>query len=74
MTLPDQRTILACVERGDAAAAHAAMLNHLVHVELTLLEADAAAAYANGAGAPTGRARRGRERAASARAPLPARR
>lgn len=48
MTLQDHRTILACVERRDAAAAHAAMLNHLVHVELTLLEADAAAAYANG--------------------------
>ena len=48
MTHQDHRTILACVERRDAAGAQAAMLNHLVHVELTLLEADAAAAYANG--------------------------
>jgi DNA-binding FadR family transcriptional regulator len=62
MTLQDHRTILACVERRDAAAAHAAMLNHLVHVELTLLESDAAPAYANGSAAPTTGAGRRAER------------
>lgn len=50
MTHHDHRTILGCVERRDAQGAQAAMLNHLVHVELTLHEADAAAAYAESAG------------------------
>ncbi len=38
MTMHDHHTILHCIERGDAIGAHAAMTNHLVHVELTLLQ------------------------------------
>lgn len=34
----DHHTILHCIERGDAIGAHAAMTNHLVHVEWTLLQ------------------------------------
>lgn len=34
----DHHTILHCIERGDAVGAQAAMTNHLVHVELTLLQ------------------------------------
>lgn len=37
MTLSDHRAIYGCLERRDAPAAHAAMLAHLVNVELTLL-------------------------------------
>jgi DNA-binding FadR family transcriptional regulator len=40
MTLSDHRAIYGCIERRDAAAAHAAMLGHLVNVELTLLQSD----------------------------------
>jgi DNA-binding FadR family transcriptional regulator len=40
MTLSDHSAILGCLERRDAAAAHAAMLGHLVNVELTLLGGD----------------------------------
>jgi DNA-binding FadR family transcriptional regulator len=42
MTIDDHRTIYACLERRDASGAHAAMLAHLVHVEITLLKADEA--------------------------------
>jgi DNA-binding FadR family transcriptional regulator len=42
MTIDDHRTIYGCLERHDAAGAHAAMLAHLVHVEQTLLKADEA--------------------------------
>ena len=38
MTLADHRAIYGCLQRHDAAAAHAAMLSHLVNVELTLLQ------------------------------------
>jgi len=38
MTMSDHRTILSCIERGDSGGAQAAMMNHLVHVELTLLQ------------------------------------
>jgi len=38
MTMHDHYTILHCIERRDASGAYAAMTNHLVHVELTLLE------------------------------------
>jgi len=40
MTLADHRAIYGCIERRDAAAAHAAMLSHLVNVELTLMQAE----------------------------------
>jgi len=40
MTLADHRAIYGCVERRDAAAAHAAMLSHLVNVELTLMHGE----------------------------------
>jgi DNA-binding FadR family transcriptional regulator len=40
MTLADHRAIYGCLERRDAAAAHAAMLSHLVNVELTLLQGE----------------------------------
>jgi DNA-binding FadR family transcriptional regulator len=43
MTLADHRAIYGCIARRDAPAAHAAMLGHLVNVELTLLPADDAA-------------------------------
>ena len=36
MTMSDHRIILRCIERRDAKGAEAAMINHLVHVELTL--------------------------------------
>ena len=32
---------LHCIERGDAIGAHAAMTNHLVHVEMKLLKSEA---------------------------------
>jgi DNA-binding FadR family transcriptional regulator len=38
MTLADHRAIYGCLQRRDSAAAHAAMLSHLVNVELTLLQ------------------------------------
>ena len=38
MTLSDHHAIYGCIERRDSLAAHAAMLSHLVNVELTLLE------------------------------------
>jgi DNA-binding FadR family transcriptional regulator len=38
MTMQDHHTILYCIERKDSSGAYAAMTNHLVHVELTLLE------------------------------------
>lgn len=38
MTMHDHHTIFHCIERHDASGAYAAMTNHLVHVELTLLE------------------------------------
>jgi DNA-binding FadR family transcriptional regulator len=38
MTMQDHHTILYCIERKDGSGAYAAMTNHLVHVELTLLE------------------------------------
>jgi len=38
MTMHDHYTILHCIERRDASGAYAAMTNHLVHVELALLE------------------------------------
>jgi DNA-binding FadR family transcriptional regulator len=38
MTLADHHAIYGCIERRDPAAAHAAMLSHLVNVELTLLQ------------------------------------
>jgi len=40
MTLADHRAIYGCIERRDPAAAHAAMLGHLVNVELTLLQGE----------------------------------
>lgn len=40
MTVDDHRTIYSCLERHDVAGAHAAMLAHLVHVEMTLFKAD----------------------------------
>jgi GntR family transcriptional repressor for pyruvate dehydrogenase complex len=40
MTFSDHSAILGCLERRDAAAAHAAMLGHLVNVELTLMGSD----------------------------------
>jgi len=40
MTLADHRAIYGCIERRDAAAAHAAMLSHLVNVELTLMQGE----------------------------------
>lgn len=57
MTMHDHRTIFHCIERGDAMGAQAAMMNHLVHVEFTLLEVDAAdaapeRASGNGRSAP----------------------
>jgi DNA-binding FadR family transcriptional regulator len=42
MTVDDHRVIHACLERRDGPGAHAAMLAHLVHVEMTLLKADEA--------------------------------
>jgi DNA-binding FadR family transcriptional regulator len=41
MTLADHRAIYGCLERHDAQAAHAAMMAHLVNVELTLQVEDA---------------------------------
>lgn len=38
MTMHDHHTVFNCIERRDASGAYAAMTNHLVHVELTLLE------------------------------------
>jgi DNA-binding FadR family transcriptional regulator len=40
MTFSDHKAIVGCLERRDAPAAHAAMLGHLVNVELTLLGND----------------------------------
>jgi DNA-binding FadR family transcriptional regulator len=40
MTLADHRAIYGCIERRDAAAAHASMLAHLVNVELTLMHGE----------------------------------
>ena len=40
MTLADHRAIYGCIERRDAAAAHASMLAHLVNVELTLMNGE----------------------------------
>jgi DNA-binding FadR family transcriptional regulator len=40
MTLADHRAIYGCIARRDSAAAHAAMLAHLVNVELTLMGGD----------------------------------
>ncbi len=40
MTLSDHRAIYGCIQRRDAAAAHASMLAHLVNVELTLMQAE----------------------------------
>lgn len=40
MTLSDHSAIFGCLERRDSAAAHAAMLGHLVNVELTLMGND----------------------------------
>lgn len=40
MTLADHRSIYGCIARHDPAAAHAAMLGHLINVELTLLPTD----------------------------------
>jgi DNA-binding FadR family transcriptional regulator len=37
MTLSDHSAIVGCLERRDCAAAHAAMLGHLVNVELTMM-------------------------------------
>jgi DNA-binding FadR family transcriptional regulator len=42
MTLDDHRTIHACLARRDAPGAQAAMLAHLVHVEMTLMKAEEA--------------------------------
>jgi DNA-binding FadR family transcriptional regulator len=42
MTLSDHRAIYGCLERRDGPAAHAAMLGHLINVELTLLQTDEA--------------------------------
>jgi DNA-binding FadR family transcriptional regulator len=40
MTLADHRAIYGCIERRDSAAAHAAMLSHMVNVELTLMQGE----------------------------------
>jgi DNA-binding FadR family transcriptional regulator len=40
MTLSDHRAIYGCIQRRDAAAAHASMLAHLVNVELTLMQGE----------------------------------
>lgn len=40
MTLADHRAIYGCLQRRDAAAAHAAMLSHLVNVELALMQGE----------------------------------
>lgn len=40
MTLSDHRAIYGCIARHDALAAHAAMMGHLVNVELTLLQSE----------------------------------
>jgi DNA-binding FadR family transcriptional regulator len=40
LTMHDHRTIFSCIERRDAAGAEAAMLNHLVHAEMKLLQSE----------------------------------
>jgi hypothetical protein len=40
LTKHDHRTIFSCIERRDAAGAEAAMLNHLVHAEMKLLQSE----------------------------------
>lgn len=40
MTFSDHSAIVGCLERRDSSAAHAAMLGHLVNVELTLMGSD----------------------------------
>ena len=47
LTLQDHRTLVGCIERRDAAGAEAAMLTHLVHAEMKLLQSDVAAGTAS---------------------------
>jgi DNA-binding FadR family transcriptional regulator len=40
LTLQDHRTLMSCIERHDVAGAEAAMLTHLVHAEIKLLQSE----------------------------------
>lgn len=40
LTLQDHRTLMSCIERGDVAGAEAAMLTHLVHAQMKLLQSE----------------------------------
>jgi DNA-binding FadR family transcriptional regulator len=43
VTLHDHRTLMSCIERRDVAGAEAAMLTHLVHAEMKLLQSEVTA-------------------------------
>jgi len=40
LTLQDHHTLVSCIERGDVAGAEAAMLTHLVHAQMKLLQSE----------------------------------